>query len=212
MMTEAKELEALGTAVKSGRAAAVVEKVDALLKEGLGPQQILDGMIEAVRQVGEAFSKGEAFIPEMLIAAKAMQAGAEHMAPLLVKAGTKRIGRFMIGTVAGDLHDVGKNLVALVFQGNGFEVIDLGIDLPVDKLLDAFEEQKPDLTGLSTLLTTTLPAMQQAVRALKERHPEARVIVGGAPVTQEFADHIGASGYAPDAVQAVALAKGLLGL
>jgi 5-methyltetrahydrofolate--homocysteine methyltransferase len=208
----AQVMEELKTAIMSGRVPAVLEKVDGLLQAGHGPQQILNVMIEAVREVGEAFSKGEAFIPEMLIAAKAMQAGAGHMAPLLMRAGVKKIGRFMIGTVAGDLHDVGKTLVSLVFQGNGFEVIDLGIDLPVDKLIDAYEAEKPDLTGLSTLLTTTLPAMEEAVRVLKEKHPEAKVIVGGAPVTQVFANRIGADGYGPDAVQAVTLAKSLLGL
>jgi 5-methyltetrahydrofolate--homocysteine methyltransferase len=204
-------MEELQKAVRSGKTEWVIRELDRLLKEGQKPRELLDRMIEVVRQVGEAFSLGEAFIPEMLIAAKAMQAGAEFLAPFLTVSETKKLGKLVIGTVFGDLHDVGKNLVSLVFQGNGFEVIDLGIDLPIDKVVRAYEVEKPDLIGLSALLTTTMGAMEQTVRALKEKHSEARVIVGGAPVTKEFAERIGADGYAPDAAQAVELARRLLG-
>ena len=204
-------MEELQKAIRSGRPQRVTGELDRLLKEGRKPQELLDGMIEVVRQVGEAFSCGEAFIPEMLIAAKAMQAGAEFLAPLLTLSETKKLGKLIIGTVYGDLHDVGKNLVSLVFQGNGFEVIDLGVDLPVDKVVKAYEAEKPDLVGLSALLTTTMGAMEQTVHGLKEKHPEARVLVGGAPITAEFAGRIGADGYAPDAAQAVEVAKRILG-
>lgn len=205
-------MEELKKAIKSGRAPAVIEQLERLSKEGHQPQALLDTMIEAVRQIGEAFSRGEAFIPEMLIAAKAMQAGVQHMSPLFARDGIKKVGKLMIGTVAGDLHDVGKNLVSLVFQGNGFEVVDLGIDLSLDKLLNAYESEKPDFIGLSALLTTTMPAMETAVKALKAKHPESKVMVGGAPVTQEFANRIGADGYASDAAQAVIVAKNILGI
>jgi methanogenic corrinoid protein MtbC1 len=204
-------MEELKAAIKAGIAADVVARVDSLLKEGRSPQSILDVMIDAVHEVGEAFSRGEAFIPEMLIAAKAMEEGADHMAPLLQKAGPQRVGKFMIATVLGDMHDVGKNLVALVLKGNGFDVVDLGVDVPVDKLIDGYEKEKPDIVGLSALLTTTMDAMVEAVRALKTKHPEARIMVGGAPLNQDFADRIGADGYAPDAGKAVEAAKGLLG-
>jgi 5-methyltetrahydrofolate--homocysteine methyltransferase len=205
-------MEELQKAIRSGRAEWVTGELDRLLKEGRKPRELLDEMIEVVRQVGEAFSLGEAFIPEMLIAAKAMQAGAEFLAPRLAVSEMRKLGKLAIGTVFGDLHDVGKNLVSLVFQGNGFEVIDLGIDLPIDKVVRAYEVEKPDLIGLSALLTTTMSAMAQTVHALKEKHPKARVIVGGAPVTKEFAERIGADGYAPDAAQAVELARRLLGI
>ena len=205
-------MEQLKVAIKSGKAPAVIERLDTLLKEGHQPQALLDAMIESVRLVGEAFSRGEAFIPEMLIAAKAMQAGVLHMSPAFAKDGIKKVGKIMIGTVAGDLHDVGKNLVSLVFQGNGFEVIDLGVDLPLETFLSAYELEKPDLVGLSALLTTTMSAMEMAVRALKTKYPQSIVMVGGAPITQEFADRIGADGFAPDAAQAVTVAKRILGI
>lgn len=205
-------MEALQRAIKSGRAQNVVEQLDLLLKEGRESRELLDAMTDAVRQVGEAFSRGEAFIPEMLIAAKAMQAGVDHLGPWLIDSGPRRMGKFMIGTVSGDLHDVGKALVVLVFRGNGFEVTDLGIDMPVHEFLRSYESEQPDLVGLSALLTTTMPAMEEAVRALKEKHPEAKVLIGGAPVTQEFAERIGADGYAPDAASAVNIALRVLGL
>jgi len=201
----------LQEAIRSGRVQRVTAELEKLLKEGRKPQELLDEMIETVRQVGEAFSRGEAFIPEMLIAAKAMQAGAQFLAPLLALSEAKKHGKLVIGTVFGDLHDVGKNLVALVFQGSGFEVVDLGVDLPVDKVVKAYEIERPDLIGLSALLTTTMGAMEQTVRALKAKYPDARILVGGAPVTAEFASRIGADGYAEDAARAVEVAKRILG-
>ena len=203
-------MEQLKKSIKSGKIPNVKAVLDRLLSEGRQAQELIDGMIDSVRQVGDAFSKGEAFIPEMLIAARAMQAGADHLSDLLAKEGAVKAGKFMIGTVAGDLHDVGKNLVALVFRGNGFEVTDLGVDLATGKLLAAYEAERPDIVGLSALLTTTTPAMEDAVKALKAAHPEVLVMVGGAPVTREFAEQIGADAFAPDAAAAVDTARRLL--
>ncbi len=203
-------MEELQKAIISGRTERVKGELERLLKEGHRPQELLDEMIETVRQVGEAFSRGEAFIPEMLIAAKAMQAGAHFLAPQMALSEVKKLGKLIIGTVYGDLHDVGKNLVSLVFQGSGFEVVDLGVDLPVDKVVKAYEVEKPDLIGLSALLTTTMGAMEQTVRALKTKYPDAKVLVGGAPITAEFASRIGADGYAEDAARAVEVAKQIM--
>ena len=204
-------MEKLKESIKSGKVQNVKEALEALLAEGYQAKELLEVMIESLREVGEAFSRGDAFIPEMLIAAKAMQAGADRLGPKLVEANVAKIGRFMIGTVSGDLHDVGKNLVALIFRGNGFEVIDLGVDVAQDKLISAYEDHKPDLVGLSALLTTTMAAMEKMVQALKARHPEAKVLVGGAPVTQEFAERIGADGFAFDAAAAVEVGRHLMG-
>ncbi len=203
-------MEELQKAVISGRAQRVTDELERLLRTGHKPQELLDEMIETLRQVGEAFSCGEAFIPEMLIAAKAMQTGAQFLAPFLASSEARKLGKLAIGTVFGDLHDVGKNLVSLVFQGSGFEVADLGVDLPVDKVVKAYEVEKPDLIGLSALLTTTMGAMEQTVRALKAKYPDAKVLVGGAPITSEFASRIGADGYAEDAARAVEVAKQIL--
>jgi len=203
-------VEKLQAAIKAGQVPSVIQELDRLLEQGRGPREVLEAMVVSLREVGEAFSRGEAFIPEMLIAAKAMQAGAERLGVLLVKEDAPQLGKFMIATVSGDLHDVGKNLVALMFEGNGFEVTDLGVDVSQEKLLTAYEAERPDLVGLSALLTTTMPAMQEAVAALKARHPQANVLVGGAPVTQDFADRIGADGFAPDAAAAVEVARRLI--
>ena len=204
-------MENLAAAIKSGDGQAVKAELDALLGQGHGAGELLDAMIGSLREVGEAFSRGDAYIPEMLIAAKAMQTGSDHLGPELVKtsAGTK-LGKLMIATVSGDLHDVGKNLVALVFKGNGFEVVDLGVDVPASRIIAACEENIPDIVGLSALLTTTMAAMEEAVQAIKTRYPHAKVMVGGAPITQEFADRIGADAYAPDAAAAVEVARGLI--
>ena len=203
-------MEKLKESIKSGKTQNVKEALEALLAEGYQAKELLEVMIESLREVGEAFSRGDAFIPEMLIAAKAMEAGADCLGPKLVEANVAKIGRFMIGTVSGDLHDIGKNLVALIFRGNGFEVIDLGVDVAQDKLIAAYEDDKPDLVGLSALLTTTMPAMEKTVQELKAKHPEAKILIGGAPVTQEFAEKIGADGFAPDAASAVEVGRQLM--
>jgi methanogenic corrinoid protein MtbC1 len=203
-------MDDLKQAIKAGAGDDVVKALDRLLDDGLQAQELLDAMIGSLREVGDAFSRGEAYIPEMLIAAKAMQVGADRLSDLLVQAGAKKAGKLVIGTVAGDLHDVGKNIVALVFQGNGFDVVDLGVDLAVPRLLESYETEAPDVVGLSALLTTTMPAMEEAVKALKEKYPQARVLIGGAPITDEFAKKIGADAYAPDAASAVEIARQLL--
>jgi len=204
-------MEDLRTAIKRGDGEAVKAELDTLLGKGHGAGELLEAMIASLREVGEAFSRGDAFIPEMLIAAKAMQAGSDHLGPELIKtSGGSTQGKLLIATVSGDLHDVGKNLVSLVFRGNGFEVVDLGVDVPASRIVAAIEESKPDIIGLSALLTTTMEAMAVTVREIKAKYPDAKVMVGGAPVTREFADRIGADACAPDAAAAVEVARQLI--
>ncbi|HAA37793.1 MAG TPA: cobalamin-binding protein, partial [Firmicutes bacterium] len=165
------------------------------------------------RQVGEAFKNDEIFVPEMLMAARAMKAGVEVLTPHLKEAGAEPIGKLIIGTVAGDLHDIGKNLVAMMIEGAGFEVIDLGVDVPAEKFVEAINAN-PDaqILALSSLLTTTLPASKATIEAVVAAglRDKVKIMVGGAPVTQEFADEVGADGYAEDAASAAELAKSLL--
>jgi methanogenic corrinoid protein MtbC1 len=203
-------MDQLKSSIVQGDGAEAVKQLKLLLSEGYDAQVLLDAMIDSLRGVGEAFSKGEAYIPEMLKAAHAMQQGVGHLGPFLVTQGGKKIGKFMIATVAGDMHDVGKNLVALVLRGNGFEVVDLGVDVSFNKLIDAYGQEQPDILGLSALLTTTMPAMEKAVNEIKRAHPEAQIMVGGAPITSEFAAQIGADRYAPDAGAAAKTALQLL--
>jgi 5-methyltetrahydrofolate--homocysteine methyltransferase len=168
------------------------------------------GLIGAMDTVGEKFSAGDLFVPEMLMAAQAMKAGLEVLKPLLATGQSHSKGRVVIGTVKGDLHDIGKNLVSMMVEGAGFEVIDLGVDVASEKFVQAASEKKADVVALSALLTTTMPAMQTTVTAVKEAGLACRTIIGGAPVTQGFADQIGADGYSPDAPGAVKLVKKLL--
>ena len=204
-------MENLRAAIKAGDRETVKVELDALLGEGHSAGELLDVMIESLREVGEAFSRGDAFVPEMLIAAEAMQAGSDHLGPELIKSsGGTKLGKLMIATVSGDLHDVGKNLVALVFKGNGFDVVDLGVDVPASRIVDAYQEHRPDIVGLSALLTTTMAAMAEAVQAVKMKYPYVKVMVGGAPITQEYADRIGADAYSPDAAAAVEVARKLI--
>jgi len=168
------------------------------------------GLIGAMDTVGEKFSSGELFVPEMLMAAQAMKAGLEILKPLLSVGQAQARGRVVIGTVKGDLHDIGKNLVALMMEGAGFDVVDLGVDVTSEKFVQVAAEKKADVIALSALLTTTMPAMQTTVTAVKEAGLASRTIIGGAPVTQGFADQIGADGYSPDAPGAVKLVKKLM--
>ena len=160
-----------------------------------------DAMIPAMDEVGALFQKGEFFVPEMLVAARAMQKGLEMIKPLLVKAGIKPIGKVVMGTVKGDLHDIGKNLVVMALEGAGFEVIDLGIDVSPAKFVDAIKQYKPQVVGMSALLTTTMLSMRDTVEAIKGAglRGEIKIMIGGAPVRKEFADEIGADFYGPDA-------------
>ena len=170
-------------------------------------------MIKAMAAVGEAFKNDEIFVPEMLMAARAMKAGVEVLTPHLKEVGAEPIGKVIIGTVAGDLHDIGKNLVAMMIEGAGFDVLDLGVDVPAEKFVEAINAN-PDaqILALSSLLTTTLPASKATIEAVVAAglRDKVKIMVGGAPVTQEFADEVGADGYAEDAASAAELAKSLL--
>jgi len=171
-----------------------------------------DGLIAGLSVVGEKFKANEFYVPEVLIAARAMKSGMEILAPKLSEAGVEPIGRIVLGTVKGDLHDIGKNLVSMMLQGGGFEVIDLGTDVPTEKFVSAAKENDAKVVGLSALLTTTMPQMGEVVKAIQEAGLKGKVktIIGGAPVTQGFADEIGADGYASDAAAAVDTTKALV--
>jgi 5-methyltetrahydrofolate--homocysteine methyltransferase len=199
--------------VMSGNAGEVPVKVQAALDAGLPPATILnEGMIAAMNTVGKLFEEGEFFVPEMLISARAMQAGLAVLKPKLALADVKAAGRVVAGTVKGDLHDIGKNLVCMLLEGAGFEVIDLGTDVSPEKFVEVIKDGRADLIALSALLTTTMPNMRATIEGLKAAgvREKAKVMIGGAPVTQAYADQIGADGYAPDASRAVALAKSLM--
>jgi len=205
------DLKALADAVIKGDQNTAAQITKAALDEGTSAESILNkGLIAAMDIVGDRFSKNEIYIPEMLIAARAMKSAMKILEPELVKAGVEPIGKFLIGTVQGDLHDIGKNLVAMMLKGAGFEVIDLGIDVAAEKFVEQARATQVQLIGMSTLLTTTMPAMEKTIKALKDAGISAKVMVGGAPVTQDYADKIGADGYAPDAAMAVQAAKKLV--
>lgn len=205
------DLKALADAVINGNQSSAVELTKAALKEKTPAKSILyDGLIAGMDTVGARFKKNEIYIPEVLIAARAMKMAMEVLEPELIKAGVKPIGKLLIGTVQGDLHDIGKNLVAMMLKGAGFEVIDLGVDVGADKFVERARAASAQLIGMSALLTTTMPSMERTVKALKAAGVRAKVMIGGAPVTQGYADKIGADGYAPDAASAVDLAKKLV--
>jgi len=216
------DMQAIANALISGKREEVVELVKKALDEGVGPEEILnDGLIAGMNEVGRRFKANEFYVPEVLIAARAMsnqkeaetRPGAmEILQPHLTKAGVEPIGKCIIGTVKGDLHDIGKNLVAMMMKGAGIEVIDAGIDVSAEKFVEVAKEKECSLIGLSALLTTTMPQMKTVIDALKEAGLDAKVMIGGAPVTQSYADEIGAAGYAPDAASAVDKAKELLGV
>ena len=198
--------------VVRGKAKLVPAAVQETLDEGVDASAILDTMISAMDVVGENFKNGTIFVPEMLIAAKAMKKGVEVLKPHLATGAAGALGKVIIGTVAGDLHDIGKNLVAMMIESAGFEVIDLGVDVPVEKFLSAYEENPgTKIIACSALLTTTMPALQETVTALNAApwRSQVKVMVGGAPITQEFADKIGADAYTPDAASAAKKAKEL---
>ena len=202
--------EALFQAVYTGDRDAAREAVQAALDNGESVESIMnDSLIAAMRQIGADFECGEAFVPEMLIAARAMDTALQVIEPLLVKSGVEPKGRVCIGTVQGDLHDIGKNLVAMMFEGAGFEVINLGINVDADKFIAAIREHQPDIIGMSALLTTTMPYMKVVVDALGEEglRNEIYVMVGGAPVTENFAREVGADAYGRDAAVSVEIAK-----
>jgi 5-methyltetrahydrofolate--homocysteine methyltransferase len=205
--------DALKTAVIEGKMAQVKTLTQQALDEGQGPQEILDqALIPAMDSVGEKFNCHEFYIPEMLIAARAMQAGVAILKPRLAEAAAKPRGTVVLGTVKGDLHDIGKNLVGMMLQGSGFEVIDLGADVPPQRFVEAVKANTPNFVMMSALLTTTMLSMKDTVEALKAAglRDRVKVAVGGAPVTQRFCDEVGADFYAASATGAVTKAKELL--
>jgi len=204
------DLQAIAENLIKGKAPEVVRLVEEALKDGVAHQEILDnGLIAGMNVVGDKFKKNEFYVPEVLIAARAMNQATEALGPALKEAGVKAIGVVAIGTVKGDLHDIGKNLVSMMLKGAGFEVVDLGIDVPPEKFVEAAKDGA-NVLALSALLTTTMPQMQTVITALKDAGVDVPVMIGGAPVTQSYADEIGANGYAPDAASAVDVAKELI--
>ena len=198
--------------VSRGKAKLTPAAVAEALEAGFGAEEILNKMIAAMDVVGEKFKNGEIFVPEMLIAAKAMKKGVEVLKPLLASGEAGAKGKVIIGTVAGDLHDIGKNLVAMMIESAGFEVIDLGVDVPVEKFLAAAEDEAVKIVACSALLTTTMPALKDTVAAINAAawRGNVKVMVGGAPITQAFADEVGADAYTPDAASAAAKASELV--
>jgi len=207
------KLEEIASAIETGKAKIIAEMVQSAIDEGLDPMEILNrGMVDAMTRIGERFSRGEAFVPEMLISARTMKKGVEVLKPHLAKNAASSFGTAIIGTVQGDMHDIGKNLVAMMIESAGFEVIDLEVDVSLERFVEAIQShQNVRIVALSTLLTTTMPAMKRIVEGLNqlENRGSFRVMVGGAPITEEFARQIGADGYSPDAAAAAALAKSL---
>ena len=205
------DLKALADAIIKGDQNAAVEITKAALGEGTAAKSVLDeGLIAGMGIIGGRFKKNEVYIPEVLIAARAMKMAMEVLEPELAKAGVEPIGKCLIGTVQGDLHDIGKNLVAMMLKGAGFEVVDLGVDVPAEKFVEQAKATGMQLIGMSALLTTTMPGMEKTVKALKDAGVSAKIVIGGAPITQGYADKIGVDGYAPDAASAVDVAKSLV--
>ena len=205
------DLKALADAIIKGDQNTAVEITKAALDEGTPAESVLnDGLIAGMDVIGGRFKKNEVYIPEVLIAARAMKMAMEILEPELAKAGVKPRGKFLIGTVQGDLHDIGKNLVAMMLKGAGFEVVDLGVDIGPEKFVEQAKATGVQVIGMSALLTTTMPSMEKTVKALKDAGVSAKIVIGGAPVTQGYADKIGADGYSPDAASAVDMAKNLV--
>jgi 5-methyltetrahydrofolate--homocysteine methyltransferase len=202
------------TALSQGKMDDVKKLVQQSLDQGEPAEAILkDGLISAMDRVGVLFKNNEIYIPEVLIAARAMHAGMAVLKPILSKSTRTSPGKIIVGTVKGDLHDIGKNLVVMMLEGGGFEVVDLGIDVPADKFIEAIKTHKPQVIGMSALLTTTMKEMRNTIQALETANlrKQVKMIVGGAPLTEKFAKEIGADGYAPDAASAVDKVRELLG-
>ncbi|SDI40506.1 cobalamin B12-binding domain-containing protein [Desulfosporosinus hippei] len=203
----------LAKSVIEGQKDKVKEHVQNLIAAGNSPLEIVnEGLIAGMNVVGIRFKAGDMYVPEVLMAAKSMSGGLEIVKPLIAKADQKSQGKILLGTVKGDLHDIGKNLVGMLIESGGLEVINMGVDISAEDFIDAVIEHEPDIVALSALLTTTMPAMQDIIELLEEEElrDKVKVIIGGAPVSQEYADTIGADGYAPDAGSAVELCKRLL--
>jgi 5-methyltetrahydrofolate--homocysteine methyltransferase len=204
------DLKRLHDAVVSGDATSARKLTEEALGQGIDPLQLVnESLVPAMDEVGRRFESNEYFVPELLISARAMKACLELIRPLLIARGDKPIGRVAIGTVRGDLHDIGKNLVASLLEGGGFEVIDLGVNVAPEKFIATIKEKNATIVAMSALLTTTMPAMKTTIDALKQAgvRDKVKVLIGGAPITQKYAEEIGADGYSENAVGAVALAK-----
>ena len=207
------DLNALAKNVINGKAPEVENLVKEALDENMPVGDILNkGLIAGMNVVGTKFKNNEFYVPEVLIAARAMKAGMALISPLLAESGIEPVGKVAIGTIQGDLHDIGKNLVLMMFEGTGFKVIDLGIDVSPEKFVEAIKEQNPQIVAMSALLTTTMPSMKTTIDAIKEAglRDSVKIMIGGAPVTQHYADEIGADGYARDAASGADTAKELI--
>jgi 5-methyltetrahydrofolate--homocysteine methyltransferase len=205
------DLAAIAEALIRGDRDTVVKLVKQALKEDVGADAILnEGLVAGMDVVGRKFKNNEFYVPEVLIAARAMNAGMEIIQPILVRTGAKPVATVVIGTVKGDLHDIGKNLVGMMLKGGGFKVVDAGIDVSPERFVQLAQEAGAEIIGLSALLTTTMTQMPRVIEAVKEAGLAAKVMIGGAPITQDYADEIGADGYAPDAASAVDLVRSLL--
>ena len=206
------DLEGLTTAIEAGDRTAAARATQQAIDEGYNPQLILDAMTAAMNAVGARFQRNEIFVPEMLIAARAMQGALDILRPLLAETGAQQVGTYVMGTVKGDVHDIGKNLVNIMLEGAGFTVHDLGVNVAPEVFIDAINEYKPDIVGFSAFLTTTMPMFKANINAFEKAgiRDDVIVMVGGAPVTQEYATAVGADGYAADASSAVRLAKDLI--
>jgi methylmalonyl-CoA mutase cobalamin-binding domain/chain len=212
-LSDAELVEQVHDDLYNGLKSEIEDATRIFLGRGWGPEQILNqALVEGMRIVGVDFRDGILFVPEVLLAANAMKGGMEILRPLLVETGVEPIGKIVIGTVKGDIHDIGKNLVSMMLEGAGFEVIDLGINNPVEKYLDALEKHRPDILGMSALLTTTMPYMKVVIDTLKQKgiRDEYIVLVGGAPLNEEFGKAVGADAYCRDAAIAVETAKSLI--
>jgi len=208
-------LDIIYDAVLDGDAQIAQSETVISLNAGIPAEGILkEACIPAMDEVGRLFEIGETFVPQMLIAARAMQAAVDVLNPILAETATETVGKAVVGTVKGDLHDIGKNLVVMMLQGAGFEVVDLGVDVSADKFVDAVREYNPDIVGMSALLTTTMVAIPATIKALTEAglRDGLKILVGGAPLTREFADAVGADGFAPDAGGAARVAKKIVGV
>ncbi len=207
-------LEDLAAEVIKGDAGVVKNLTEEALSQNISAEEVLNsGLVAGMNVIGKQFKNNEVFIPEVLVAARAMKAGMQIIRPLLAEANVEPLGKVIIGTVGGDLHDIGKNIVAMLLEGAGFEVLDLGADVTKEKFLEFAEKENPDVLGMSALLTTTMVFMKDLVQSLEESglKDKIKVIVGGAPITQSYADEIRADGYAPDAASAVDLVKRVMG-
>jgi 5-methyltetrahydrofolate--homocysteine methyltransferase len=207
-------LSEISAAVIQGNLDDIVDLTEDALDEGLGAQEVLNnGLMPGMDYVGVEFKAGNMFVPEVLRSARAMQSSMDILKPLLAESGVKMVGKVLLGTVKGDLHDIGKNLVGMMCEGAGFEVVDLGKDIAPEDFVEAVKQSEPDVVGMSALLTTTMRAMEHTVRALEEAgvREKVKIMIGGAPVTQSFADQIGADGYASNAASAAEMAKQFVG-